>query len=171
MPDRAAARSATPRSQPRFGLGELVMVRSTIDPSRNVDCTRVIDRQWYEGWAEWGWYTGWQYIVARHVDAWAVESSLRPRPEAGSLDWKALKRDLGSASGPAPASPVGPAATPGTRPRRRLPVRRMPTVPTDAVPADPAPAHIRTGELRTGELRTGELRGRMTRRDDPSSPR
>lgn len=112
-----------PAPEPRFALGELVMVRSAIDPSRNVDCTRVIDRQWYEGRADWGWYAGWQYIVARHVDAWAVEGSLRPRPEPGALGWQALKRTFGD-------------ATEGgsDRPKRTPPVRtaRGRTVPTDA---------------------------------------
>jgi len=80
---------------PRFAVGELVMVRSTIDPARNTDCTRVIDREWFEGEAEWGWYRGWQYVVTRHVDAWAVERSLRPRPEPAADSWNLLKRRLG----------------------------------------------------------------------------
>ena len=108
-PDRPE--SPPPEREPRFALGELVMVRSAIDPSRNVDCTRVIDRQWFDGDAEWGRYTGWQYVVARHVDAWAVEGSLRPRPEPGTLDWSALRASLGTAR---------------TASRRRLAVRRTP---------------------------------------------
>ena len=104
--------SPPPDREPRFAVGELVMVRSAIDPSRNVDCTRVIDRQWFDGEAEWGRYTGWQYVVARHVDAWAVEDSLRPRPEPGTLDsWSALRASLGAARAPK---------------RRRLAVRRAP---------------------------------------------
>ena len=83
-----------PDHEPRFAIGELVMVRSTIDPSRNTDCTRVIDREWFEGEAEWGWYRGWQYVVAEHVDAWAVERSLRPRPVPGAESWEALRRRL-----------------------------------------------------------------------------
>ena len=105
----------SPDREPRFALGELVMVRSAIDPSRNVDCTRVIDRQWFDGEADWGRYTGWQYVVARHVDAWAVESSLRPRPEPGALGWSALRASLGTAR----------------TPRRRLEVRRARPEPTD----------------------------------------
>ena len=85
---------ACPDSEPRFALGELVMVRSSIDPSRNTDCTRVIDREWFEGEAEWGWYRGWQYVVACHVDAWAVERSLRPRPVPGTESWKSLRTRL-----------------------------------------------------------------------------
>ena len=111
-----------PATEPRFSLGELVMVRSAIDPSRNVDCTRVIDRQWFDGEAEWGRYVGWQYVVARHVDAWAVESSLRPRPEPGALGWDALRTALKGV-------PSGDPVTKGTRPRRTrrlLPVRSTP---------------------------------------------
>ena len=89
-PDRTAD------SAPRFAVGELVMVRSSIDPSRNTDCTRVIDREWFEGEAEWGWYRGWQYVVARHVDAWAVERSLRPRPRPADESWEALRDRLAS---------------------------------------------------------------------------
>ena len=89
------AKPSDPDREPRFAVGELVMVRSTIDPSRNTDCTRVIDREWFEGEAEWGWYRGWQYVVARHVDAWAVERSLRPRPEPGTESWGVLRRRLG----------------------------------------------------------------------------
>lgn len=66
------------------------MVRSRIDPARNTDCTRVIDREWFEGEASWGWYRGWQYVVADHVDAWAVEKSLRPRPQPGTDSWDTL---------------------------------------------------------------------------------
>jgi len=92
---------------PRFAVGELVMVRSTIDPARNTDCTRVIDREWFEGEAEWGWYRGWQYVVTRHVDAWAVERSLRPRPEPAADSWNLLKRRLGG-----PIEPRRKRATP-----------------------------------------------------------
>lgn len=70
------------------------MVRSAIDPARNTDCTRIIDRQWFEGQADWGWYRGWQYVVAQHVDAWAVEHSLRPRPLASHDNWACLKEQL-----------------------------------------------------------------------------
>lgn len=71
------------------------MVRSAIDPRRNTDCTRIIDRQWFEGLADCGYYRGWQYVVLRHPDAWAVERSLRPRPEPAPLSWPALRAVLG----------------------------------------------------------------------------
>ena len=90
-----SAPSSRPDRAPRFALGELVMVRSRIDPARNTDCTRVIDRAWFDGEAEWGRYRGWQYVVACHVDAWAVEPSLRPRPTPGAESWETLRARLG----------------------------------------------------------------------------
>jgi len=95
MPMTAKPTPTPPATAPLFAVGELVMVRSVIDPSRNTDCTRVLDREWFEGEAEWGWYRGWQYVVARHVDAWAVERSLRPRPVPGAESWSALSRRIG----------------------------------------------------------------------------
>ena len=70
------------------------MIRSIIDPSRNRDCTRILDRLWFEGDAEWGWYTGWQYVVECHTDAWAVEGSLRPRPVSGDQSWNEMRKQI-----------------------------------------------------------------------------
>ena len=79
---------------PRFAIGQAVMVRSAIDPARNIDCTAVVDRQWFEGQAAIGWYCGWQYLLSDHLDAWAMESSLKPRPEPGAQSWGALVKSL-----------------------------------------------------------------------------
>jgi len=70
------------------------MVRSAIDPARNTDCTAVIDRQWFEGMAAAGWYCGWQYVVSIHPDAWAMESSIKPRPKPSALSWNDLSHEL-----------------------------------------------------------------------------
>ena len=79
---------------PRFAIGQMVMVRSAIDPARNTDCTSIVDRTWFEGTAAIGWYCGWQYVVSDHLDAWAMESSIKPRPEPGAESWRALRKTL-----------------------------------------------------------------------------
>ena len=89
-----------PDRPPRFAVGEPVMVRSAIDPARNTDRTLVIDRRWFDGVTDRGPYRGWQYVVARHVDAWAVERSLRPRPEPGDGSWERLRERLGRPGAP-----------------------------------------------------------------------
>ena len=83
------------------------MVRSAIDPARNTDCTRVLEREWFDGETDRGPYRGWQYVVARHVDAWAMERSLRPRPRPAPLSWPALRERLrGAGAAGARGAPV-----------------------------------------------------------------
>ena len=82
--------------EPKFAVGECVMVRSADWPSYNTDNALVLHRDYVTTTNEISGEikTGWYYVVDIPIRAdYLCESALRKRPEPGQ-DWESLRDSL-----------------------------------------------------------------------------